>query len=75
MTIKVLSYSITAAINYNTRDGVLTKEKTEYIEWALRKFDENATLPTDEEIAYWRDYWGKYRKSLSKKSKKTKGEN
>jgi len=74
-TIKVLSYSITVSTDFYARDGVLTKEKKEYLEWALRKFDENAPKPTDEEITYWREYWKEYRKSYAKETKKQYKEN
>jgi hypothetical protein len=71
MTIKVLSYSITAATNIFARDGVLTKEKQEFVEWALRKYDENTPPPSNEEIAYWRQYWKDYKKDYTKETKNT----
>ena len=75
MTIKVLSYSITAATNLYANDGVLTKEKQEFVEWCLREFDNNATKPSKEEIAYWRQYWKDYNKSYTKETKKQHKEN
>lgn len=67
-TIKVLSYSITVATSRYGRDGVLTDEKQEYIEWCLRLFDKTGAPPTEEQSIYWREYWKQYRKDFSKET-------
>ncbi len=57
MMLKVKSYSIIVNVGDFLFEPSLSVEKQTFLRKAAELFDNNAPLPSDEEVKYWREHW------------------
>lgn len=77
VSVKVISYSIIVDLEDNLYEPSMSVEKKTFLKKAAEMFDNNSPLPTDEEVAYWRQHWADRKKKAFEekiaKERKTSG--
>lgn len=79
VSVKVISYSIIVDLEDNLYEPSMSVEKKTFLKKAAEMFDNNSPLPTDEEVAYWRQHWADRKKKafeekIAKERKKGGGD-
>jgi hypothetical protein len=62
LQLKVISYTIVVDVADFIFEASMSVEKKQFLKKASDLFDEQAPLPTEEEIAHWREHWRDYKK-------------